>query len=437
MSRPSPLPGARPAGRGEAAPRSRRGGGSGKRITGVLLGVLSGIGGFIDMGGIVTSSQAGATYRYALLWTVVPGIVGFAVYAEMAGRVVISSGRTTFDVVRDRLGKRLSLVPLAALTLVNLLTLVVEICGMALALELASRISYLLWVPLAAVLLVVVIWRLNVEVMDNAAAVLGLTILVTVVAMVVLHPAWPEVGAALLHPDPRIARPDAAYLFSAIALLGAYMTPYQFEFYSSSAIEQQWSGKDLLTNRMSAIVGTCFGGIITVALMVVAATVLYPQHIHVDSLAQAAQPTLVALGVAGLALFLIGTFAVSMGAGLETGLSGAYSICQYFGWDWGKRQRPADVPLFHLVYLVMFALAVVIALTHVDPIRLTIVTMALAAVALPFTLGPLLIVANDRDYVGEQHNTAATNVVALLVLGLLIVVTITAVPLLLLSGGGS
>lgn len=409
----------------------------GKRLTGILLGVLSGIGGFIDMGGIVTSSQAGATYRFALLWTVVPGIVGFAVYAEMAGRIVISSGRTTFDVVRDRLGNRLSLIPLAALTLVNLLTLVVEICGMALALQLASRISYLLWVPLAAVLLVVVIWRLNVEVMDNAVALLGLTILVTVVAMVVLHPSWQDVGLSLVHPDPRIARPEAAYLFTVIALLGAYMTPYQFEFYSSGAVEQQWSGKDLLTNRMSAIVGTCFGGVITVALMVVAGLVLYPRHLQVDSLAQAAQPTVVALGGAGLGLFIVGTFAVSMGAGLETGLSGAYSICQFFGWDWGKRHRPADVPMFHLVYLVMFGLAVLVALSHVDPIRLTVLTMALAAVALPFTLGPLLIVANDRDYVGEQHNTPATNVLALLVLGLLVVVTITAVPLLVLSGGGS
>lgn len=408
-----------------------------RQLTGILLGVLSGIGGFIDMGGIVTSSQAGAEYRFALLWTVVPGIVGFAVYADMAGRAVIASGRTTFDLVRDRLGSRLSLIPLAALTFVNLLTLVVEICGMALALQLASHVSYLLWVPLAAILLLVVIWRLNVEVMDNAVALLGLTILVTVVAMVALHPPWRDVGLALVHPDPRIARPDALYLFTVIALLGAYMTPYQFEFYSSGAVEQRWSGKDLLTNRMSAIAGTCFGGVITVALMVVAGLVLYPRHVQVDSLAQAAQPTVVALGGAGLGLFIVGTFAVSMGAGLETGLSGAYSICQYFGWDWGKRRRPADVPIFHLIYLVMFALAVLIALSHVDPIRLTVLTMALAAIALPFTLGPLLVVANDRDYMGEQHNTPATNVVGLLVLGLLVVVAITAVPLLLLTGGGS
>jgi len=58
-----------------------------RRAGGLALGVLTAIGGFVDMGGIITASQAGAHYRFALLWTLVPGVVGLIVYADMAGRV--------------------------------------------------------------------------------------------------------------------------------------------------------------------------------------------------------------------------------------------------------------------------------------------------------------------------------------------------------------
>jgi manganese transport protein len=408
-----------------------------KKFTGLALGVLAGVGGFVDMGGVVTSSQAGASFRYALLWTVIPGVIGFAVYAEMSGRVVIASGRATFDVIRDRLGSRLALIPLTALTVVNVLTLVVEVCGMALAVQLLTRVPYLVWVPVAALGLVVVLWRARFEVLDNTAALCGLLILISVVAAVQLRPAWGRLGPSLLHPSVAETHPAAEYLFAVVALLGAYLTPYQFEFYSSGALEQQWSGRDLVNNRTSAIVGTVFGGVITVGLMVGAAQVRFPLHAPVQTLSDAAGPAVTAFGTAGLALFALGTFSVSAGAGLETALSGSYSLCQYFGWPWGKRPRPRQVPMFHLLYLLMFAVAVPVALSGVDPIGLTTVTMTLAAVALPFTFVPLLIVANDPGYVGEQTNTRAINVAAGIILGLLILVTLATIPLMVLTGGSS
>jgi Mn2+/Fe2+ NRAMP family transporter len=187
---------------------------------------------------------------------------------------------------------------------------------------------------------------------------------------------------------------------------------------------------------VSAILGTSFGGVVTVALMVVAAAVLFPRHQDVKTLLDAAAGTKTALGRAGLAIFAVGTFAVSAGAGIETSLSGAYSVCQFFGWDWGKRQRPREVPVFFVVIASEVVLAAAIVASGLDPIRITVITMAFAAFTLPFTFAPLLIVANDREYVDHQRNTRMANVVAALVLVLLCIVTLATIPLLILSGGG-
>jgi manganese transport protein len=407
-----------------------------RRLSGLALGILAGVGGFVDMGGIITSSQAGASYRYALLWTLIPGIVGFAVYADMSGRIAISTGRTTFDIIRDRLGGPVALLPLVLTVLVDTLTLVVEIAGMALAVRLGLGLPLPVLVVVAALVLLVAVWRVGFELLDNTAALMGLAMLVTVAAMVTLHPQWRAVGVGVLHPDMATAHPVAGYLFMVVSLLGAFMTPYQFEFYSSGALEQRWSGEDLLTNRMSAIVGTGFGGIITLALMVGAAAFLFPHHHDVKSLMDAAAPVRHAFGTAGLAIFAVGTFAVSAGAGIETALAGSYAMCQFFGWEWGERERPRDVPLFQMIIVLEFVAAVAVVLSGLDPIRMTTITMALAAFSLPFTFAPLLVVANDEDYVGDQKNTPATNVVAVLMLGLLCGVTLATIPLLILTRGG-
>jgi manganese transport protein len=407
-----------------------------KRFSGLALGVLTAIGGFVDMGGIITAGQAGAEHRFALVWTLVPGIIGLVVYADMAGRVVIASGRTLFDVIRDRLGFRLALVPLLSTVVVNTMTLVVELAGMTLALELATHISYLLWFPVAALFLIVILWKASFDLLENGSAILGLAMLVAVVAMIKLAPPYAEIGAQIVHPSLASVGALPVYLFAAIGLLGAYMTPYQFYFYSSGAIEDEWSGEDLLTNRITSLVGSLFGAVIDFALIVIAALVLFPRHAAVNSLSDAGEPIKASLGTVGLAFFIVGAFAVCMGAGLETALSGAYAVCQYFGWDWGKKGRPRQAPLFHLGYLVMFVLAMLLAYTHVDPIRLTVLTMVFGAFALPFTFLPLLIVANDEDYMGEQKNTAAINLVAGIVLGLLIAVTLAAIPLFIMTGGG-
>jgi manganese transport protein len=416
--------------------RGPRTGNAVKRLSGLALGILAAVGGFVDMGGIITSSQAGAQYRFALLWTLIPGIVGFAVYADMSGRVAIASGRTMYDAIRDRLGFRLALIPLLSTAVVNTLTMLVELAGMTLALQVATHISYLLWFPLATLFLAVILWKASFNLLDNSSALLGLAMLVVVVAMVRLAPPWGQVAVSLVHPSMATVKQLPDYLFAVVSLLGAYMTPYEFAFYSSGAIEDAWEGTDLLTNRVVAIIGTVFGALIVFAITVSAAMVLFPQHLPVNQLKDATLPTQTSLGVIGLGLFLLGTFAVSMGAGLETALSGAYSLCQYFGWDWGKKGKPGEAPLFHFVYLAMLVIAMLLAYTRVDPIQVTVLTLAVAAAALPFTFLPLLIVANDADYMGEQKNTLAINVVAGIVLALLCAVTLAVIPLLVLSGGG-
>ena len=404
-------------------------------VADLALGVLAGIGGFLDTGGVITAVSAGARFQFALLWTVVLGLVGFSVFAEMSGRVAISSAQPTYEVIRTRLGPRLGAVPLVANVIVHVLVLAVDLVGMSLALQLLTGVGYRIWVPLVAAALALALWFFNFSKIDTGAALAGLTMLVMVPASVALSPDWGRVAVSLVHPDIAPSSSVAAYLFATASLLGSFMTPYQFDFYSSGAIEEGWTGKDLGRNRIVAVVGTLFGAIMTVAVMIAGGKALYPAPQPVDTIRAAAQPAQAAFGEIGFLVFVIGVFAVSVAASVELCLSGGYAIAQYYGWDWGKSAAARNAPAFNLVFLAMIVVAMAIDLTGVDPIQFTVITMAFGSAALPFTFGPLLLLANDSQFMGKQRNSLPINVVASLVLAVLVLTTLATVPLLVITGG--
>ena len=61
----------------------------------------------------------------------------------------------------------------------------------------------------------------------------------------------------------------------------------------------------------------------------------------------------------------------------------------------------------------------------------------LAAAALPLTYFPILVVANDPEYMGEKTNSRFSNAVAFAYLALLIVVSVATIPLMIVTKAGA
>ena len=408
-----------------------------KRILQVTLGILTAIGGFVDIGDLVANAEAGARFGMGLAWVVLVGVGGIILYAEMAGRVAAVSGRPVFDVVRERLGARVALVNLVSSFFINFLTLTAEIAGIALVVELATSVNYLLWIPFAALGVWLVIWRVKFSLLEKVFGLMGLLLLVLVVALWHFGPDWSALWHDATHPHVAFGDGRPSFLYYGIALFGAAMTPYEVFFFSSGAVEERWTSKDLVENRMNVYVGFPLGGLLSLALMALCALVLKPEGISVSTLSQVALPTVAILGKAGLVILLLGIFAAVFGAAIETAMSAGYSVSQYLGWQWGKLVAPRDAPGFHTVIIVAIAFAALVGLTSVVPIKVTEYSIVLSAAALPLTYGPILVVANDPDYMGDKVNSRLSNSIATVYLLLLGVVSVVTIPLMILTKAGS
>ncbi|GGS08647.1 hypothetical protein GCM10010169_61810 [Micromonospora fulviviridis] len=406
-----------------------------RKLLAATLGVLSAIGGFVDIGDLVAASQAGARFGMAHAWVLLVGVVGICAYAEMAGRIAAVSGRAVFDLVRERLGPRVALLNLVASWLVTVVTLAAELGGVALALQLATGLSYLLWVPVAAVAVWLVLWRMRFELMERVFGLAGLALLVFAVALFALPTDWAELGHGALRVSSS-GETWSVYWFVAVALFASTVSPYEVFFFSSGGVEERWSPADLAHARSNVLIGFPVGGFLALSLIAVATVAYHPSGASLDTLDQVARPVLTALGGAGLAAAVLAFFAVTFGAALETGLSAAYAASQYFGWQWGKRVSPREAARFHSVLLVGLLFGVLMLMTAVDPVRLTEYMLVLSAVVLPLTYLPILVVANDRNYLGDRVNGRWTNLLGAVFLLLIVAASVAAIPLAIITRMG-
>jgi Mn2+/Fe2+ NRAMP family transporter len=404
------------------------------KIFQVALGILAAIGGFVDIGDLVFNVSAGATFGYQLLWVVVIGVVGIIVYSEMCGRVAAVSGKAVFDAVRERLGFRTSLAALISAQVVNLMTLTAEIGGVAICLQLLSGLPYRWLILIAGIGLAVIVWVTSFNWIERIFGYGGLCLLVFAVAAVKLHPVWGAVGHGFV-PHMQTQSP-VLYAYFAVGLLGAAMTPYEVYFYSSGAVEEQWGPKDLGLNKANAIIGYGLGGFLSFALMIVGGSLFLDKGVEPEFLGSIALGAEVPLGQIGLLLAIVGILFAVGGAAIDTLFSGAYNLAQFLGWEWGRYRHPSGAPRFTLTWIVLLVLGLGAVMTGVDPVQLTEYAVIFSAVALPLTYIPILLVANDPSYMREHVNGRLANVFGLLYLVVIVIISVSAVPLMILTNVG-
>jgi len=403
-----------------------------KNVLKIALGILTSIGGFLDVGAIATSAQAGAIFGPRLLWVLAFSTLCIIFLVEMSGRLAAVSKHTLADALRERYGFRFFVIPFAAELIVDLLVLGAEIGGVCLALQFVTGISFRWFAIPVALLVWLFLWLGSFGFVEDATAVLGLVTLVFVIAVIRLKPDLHAIAAGFVPSLP--PHDPAQYWFIALSIIGAIISPYLIYFYSSGAVEDGWSVKDLKVNRVVATVGMGFGSIVAMGVMIVAGLTLLPAGITLDSYEQAPLMLSRALGLPGFYLFAASLGIACFGACVESTLAMAYLTAQTFGWNWGENLAPKANARFATVYTGAILLATCVTLIASDPLKLTLFSMALTVVILPLLLLPMIMLMNDRKFLKEHRNGWLSNTMGVVIVVTALILSILAIPLQLIGG---
>jgi Mn2+/Fe2+ NRAMP family transporter len=403
-----------------------------RKIFNLALGVITSIGGFVEVGSISTSAQAGAEFGFSLLWAIAAATLFLASLAEMAGRVAAVGKRSMAAAVRERFGFHFHVVPLGAEFVIDVLLLTAELGGAAIAVKMLTGIGFQWWILPLGVTAWLILWFGNFSVIEDGIGLLGMVTSSFVVAAWRLHPNPRSIAEGFIPSTPH--HDLTRYAFLAVSIVGATVSPYLLNFYSSGAIEEKWTEKDVWINRVTAFLGMGFGSTVAMGCLITAAVVLGPQHVKVDTYEQAAQMFVPVFGRWAVVLFALSLGIGCFGAAVEIALNGGYVLGQALGWTWGIDKKRRDVSRFVAAFTLMLLLGVAIATLGFDPLRVTLISVALTVVIMPVVVLPFLVLMNEEEYAGRHTSGPIGNgLLALLtILGALMAIVV--IPLEIFGG---
>jgi Mn2+/Fe2+ NRAMP family transporter len=404
----------------------------------LTLGIMTAVGGFVDISQLVFSGQAGSMFGYALIAAFAISTIGMMVFGEMCGRVAAVAHQPVFSLMRHRLGLKLGLFTLIVSFISTLVTTAAEIGGLGMILNHLTGAPYALMCIASTIGLMASMWILPFKWIERSYGLLGLFMVVFVVALVVIHPPWGQVAGGFVPSVPHglSTKQLFSYFYFVVAIFSAVMFPYEAYFYSSGGIEEEWGPKDLLTNRVTSIAGMGLGTLLSIAIVALGAQLFAPAGVAPQVPGSVALLPAIPFGKAGLLLGLTGMFFAVAGAAVETCMSNAYSVSQFFGWEWGRHSKPWEAPRFTIAWIVVMLVALAIVLTGVEVMDLVDYAVVSSIVVLPLSYLPLMLLANDKSYMGDYANKWLAKGLGWFFFVIVTVTAIAAVPLYLLSSGG-
>lgn len=376
-----------------------------------------------DAGGIMTYTQAGARYRYDLLWVILIITFVLAMTQEMCARMGAVTQKGLGELVRENFGVKWTLFALGTLLVANLATTVAEFAGIAASLEIFG-VSRFITVPIAAVVIWVLVVKGSFRVVERVFLALAL-VYVTYIISGILAPnvQWLNVLEATVTPT---VHADPHFIFLAIAVIGTTITPWMQFFLQATVVDKGVRAEDCAYTKWDVYIGSFLTDLVSFFIIVAAAAAIWAPGggPGITEPAQAAQALRPVAGRHAEVLFAIGLFNASLLAAAVLPLSTAYTYSEAFGWEIGISRRFREAPTFYGIYTFCIIFGVVVVLFAERLINVMINAQAVNGILLPVILIFMLKLINRRDVMGRYVNSRTYNVVVWAMAIVLIAMTV-------------
>ncbi len=363
---------------------------------------------FIGPGTVTTATVAGAEFGYALLWAVVFSVIATIVLQEMSARLGLVSREGLGEALRTMFSNRIVRVlsiglVIGAIAFGNAAFQAGNITGAAIGLEALTNASAKLWAVVVSLAAFILLAYGAYKWIERVLMVLvGLMSIVFLTTMIIARPSLSDVVAGVF--PPRI--PDGS-LLTILALIGTTVVPYNL-FLHASAVREKWSqqvpiDEALKASRLDTVLAISLGGLVTLAIVVTAAT-FFARGTIIQSAAMMAEQLEPVLGPAAKYFFAGGLLAAGLTSAITAPLAAAYATAGALGW-----RRDLKDARFRAVWATILVVGVVVAVVGRKPIRAILFAQAANGLLLPLIAVFLLIVLNRKDLLGKYRNGVAAN----------------------------
>lgn len=374
-----------------------------------------------DAGGIATYAAAGAKYGYGLLFVVLVSSICLAIAQEISARTGAVTGRGLSDLIRELFGVKWTFFAMSVLLIANIGTTASEFSGIATSFEIFGVSKYIA-VPIMAVLIWWLVLKADYGKIEKIFLVLCATFFSYVVSGVIVDPPWGEVLMASITPS--FSR-GTDFLIIAIGVIGTTITPWGQFYLQASIVDKGITAEDYKYTFWDVMFGAFFTWLIAFFIIVATAATLYVNQISIETVKDAALALKPVAGEYASMLFSFGLLGASMLAAFILPLSTAYAVCEALGFERGVSKTYKEAPAFFGLYTALIVIGAGLVLwPDLSLYQVMLISQVINGVLLPPILIFMVLIANNKNIMGNYVNSSWYNVVSWTFTVVLIILTL-------------
>lgn len=363
----------------------------------------------IGPGTVTTASVLGATYRYESLWIVALACIFSYYFQEPAIRITVEKRISLLEGVREYIGKPASIFLYVAILFGGIAFQAGNFIGAGMALDyFLPGMSISMWALIMSLIALIIGWLGVYKIIENINIVLILLMVLSFV--ITAFVSGPSLGD-LVTEGFSFSVPGGDY-WLILALLATTMPP-NIVLALSAFLKKKYEKSDqssvmkLLLARFDLRLNMIVTALITAAIVICAGAVMYSQGIEVTSAHDMAKQLTPLLGRYAGVLFALGLWAAAISSGLYHISLQPLLMNQAVG-------LPEDYKATRSrIFMVIVSIVPVVIVSFFDkmPVAVIITAQALNGLALPFVVGLIWLLCNNKNFLQSGINNTRQNII--------------------------
>ena len=364
---------------------------------------------FIGPGTVTLCTIAGASFGYSLIWAIFLSTFSTIVLQEMSLRIGLVTRMNLAEVIRTSikskiLNRFIILLIISSILIGNTAYEAGNITGASLGISAIINYESINYIPVFIGLIAfVILYQGDYKILEKS--LVSLVIVMSISFFITAIMTKPDITSLLKG----IFKPqvNSSNLIVVLGLIGTTVVPYNI-FLHSSLVSEKWNSiEKLKVARIESFISILLGGLVSLSIIITAASVSNQNVTGVIDLAIGLEPL---YGKFAIYFLGLGLFASGITSSITAPLAAAYVAKSCFGWNNSLKSKR-----FRLVWIFILITGVFVSMIKVNPIEIIKFAQFSNSLLLPIIAIILLWLINDKNIISSKFNYKYQNIFGFLI----------------------
>ncbi len=364
---------------------------------------------FIGPGTVTLCTIAGASFGYSLIWAIILSIFSTIVLQEMSLRIGLITKMNLAQVIRINikskfLNRLLLILIISSILIGNAAYEAGNITGASLGISAILNSQSINYIPIFIGLIAfIVLYQGDYKVLERSLVFLVLIMSISFfITAIITRPDINELINGVITP-----KIDSNNLTIILGLIGTTVVPYNL-FLHSSLVSEKWNSVNKLkVARFESFFSILIGGLVSLSIIITAASVNNKNVNGVIDLAKGLEPL---YGNFAIYFLGIGLFASGITSSITAPLAAAYVAKSCFGWQDSLKSRK-----FRAIWIIILIIGVLVSMVKINPIEIIKFAQFSNSLLLPIIAIILLWLINNKNIISNKYSYRYQNIFGFLI----------------------